>query len=60
MLGVVGYVIVTILKAAGVLGAATPAGQILSVLTIAFSVLGGISKIDRLTQSVGAVASNVK
>jgi hypothetical protein len=60
ILGVIGYVIVAILKAAGVLGAATPAGQILSVLTIAFSVLGGISKIDRMTQSLGTIAAKAK
>jgi hypothetical protein len=58
MLGVIAYVIVAILKAAGVLGAATPAGQILSVLSIAFAVLGGISKLDRMTQSLSTVAAN--
>jgi hypothetical protein len=60
MLGVIAYAAVAILKAVGVLGAATPAGQILSVLSIAFTVLGGISKIDRMTQSVGTIVSNTK
>jgi hypothetical protein len=60
MLGVIAYALVAILKAAGVLGAATPAGQILSVLSIAFTVLGGISKIDRMTQSLGTIAANSK
>jgi hypothetical protein len=60
MLGVIAYVIVAILKATGVLGAATPAGQILSVLSIAFTVLGGLAKVDRVTQSVGALAGDLK
>jgi hypothetical protein len=58
MLGVIAYVVVALLKAGGVLGAATPAGQILSVLSIAFTVLGGLAKVDRMTQSIGAVAAN--
>ncbi|MDA9432177.1 hypothetical protein [Bradyrhizobium sp. CCBAU 51627] len=58
MIGVLSYALVTILKAAGVLGAATPAGQILTVLSIAFSVLGGLAKIDRMTQSISNVAAN--
>jgi hypothetical protein len=58
MIGVLAYVLVTVLKAAGVLGAATPAGQILTVLSIAFSVLGGVAKIDRMTQSIGNIAAN--
>jgi hypothetical protein len=58
MLGVIAYVIVAILKAMGVLGVATPAGQILSVLSIAFTVLGGLAKVDRVTQSVGALADS--
>ncbi len=60
MFGVIGYVIVAILKAAGVLGAATPAGQILSVLTLAFTALGGLSKVDRMTQSLATIATNSK
>lgn len=58
MIGVLAYVLVTVLKAAGVLGAATPAGQILTVLSIAFSVLGGVAKIDRMTQSLGSIAAS--
>jgi hypothetical protein len=58
MIGVLSYVLVTVLKAAGVLGAATPAGQILTILSIAFSVLGGIAKVDRMTQSLGTIAAN--
>jgi hypothetical protein len=60
MLGVIAYVIVAILKATGVLGAATPAGEILSALSIAFTALGGVAKVDRLTQSLGAIATNSK
>ena len=58
MIGVLGYVLVTVLKAAGVLGAATPAGQILTVVSIAFSVLGALAKVDRTTLSLGAIAAN--
>jgi hypothetical protein len=60
MLGVIAYAVVAILKAVGVLGAATPAGQILSVLSIAFTVLGALAKVDRMTQSLGAAAANSK
>jgi hypothetical protein len=57
ILGVIGYVIVAVLQATGVLGVATPAGQILSVLTIAFSVLGALAKVDRMTQTIGTAAT---
>lgn len=60
MLGIFSYVLVTILQSAGVLGAATPAGQILSVLSIAFSLLGGLAKVDRMTQSLGTIAAKAK
>jgi hypothetical protein len=60
MIGVLGYGLGTILKASGVLGAATPAGQILSILSIAFTVLGGVAKIDRMTQSLGVISANSK
>ena len=60
MLGVIAYVIVTILKATGVLGIATPPGQILTILSIALTVLGGLAKIDRATQSIGNLAASTK
>jgi hypothetical protein len=60
MLGVFAYAGVAILKAVGVLGVATPPGQILSILSIAFTVLGALAKVDRMTQSVGTIASNSK
>ncbi len=60
MLGVIAYVIVALLKSAGVLGAATPAGQILSVLSIAFTALGGLAKIDRMILSLGTIAGSSK
>jgi hypothetical protein len=53
---VIAYVIVTILKAAGVLGVGTPPGQILTILSIAFTVLGVLAKIDPATQSIVNVA----
>jgi hypothetical protein len=56
MLGVVGYTIVAILQASGVIAADSATGHILSVLTIAFAALGGISKVDRMTQSLGTIA----
>jgi hypothetical protein len=54
IIGVLSYVVVTILKSTGVLGVATPAGQILTILSIALSVLGAIAKVDRATQTIGA------
>jgi hypothetical protein len=60
MLGVLAYAAVAILKAVGVLGVATPPGQILTVLSIAFTVLGGLAKVDRMTQSLGTIAANSK
>jgi hypothetical protein len=59
-IAVIGYVVVAILKAVGVIGAATPAGQILSVLTIAFGALGGLSKVDRVVQTLGVIAAKTK
>ena len=60
MLGVLAYAIIAILKAVGVLGVATPPGQILTALSIAFTVLGGLAKVDRMTQSLGTIAANPK
>jgi hypothetical protein len=60
MLGVIAYAVVTILKTAGVLGAATPWGQILPVLSIALPLLGGLAKVDRMTLSLGTIAANTK
>lgn len=57
MLGVIAYATVAILKAVGVLGAATPPGQILTILSIALTVLGGLAKIDRATISIGNIAA---
>lgn len=60
MIGVLSYVLVAVLKGAGVLGAATPAGQILTILSIALTVLGALAKGDRMLQSVGTIAANSK
>jgi len=59
-LSVVAYVALSILKAVGVLGAATPAGQILSILTIAFGVLGGLAKVDRAVLSLSSIGLKPK
>jgi peptidoglycan hydrolase-like protein with peptidoglycan-binding domain len=61
MLAIVAYVILAILQAAGVAGtatgaSATPTGEILTTLIAAFGALGGVSKIDRLSQMLGLVA----
>jgi hypothetical protein len=58
-LSVVAYVVLAILQAAGVIGVATPAGQILTVLIAAFGALGGVSKIDRVIQELGIIAAKV-
>jgi lysozyme family protein/peptidoglycan hydrolase-like protein with peptidoglycan-binding domain len=56
-LAVVAYVVLAILQAAGVVGAATPAGQIITILITAFGALGGIAKVDRGIQSLGMIAA---
>ena len=56
-LAVVAYVILAVLQAAGVIGVATPTGQILTVLITAFGSLGGLSKIDRVISALGAIAA---
>jgi len=55
-LSVVAYAVLAILKAVGVVGAATPTGQILTLAVTAFGALGGISKVDRVIQALGAIA----
>ncbi len=59
-IAVIAYAAVAILKVVGVIGAATPAGQILSVLTIGFGALGGLSKVDRVVQTLGIIAARPK
>jgi lysozyme family protein len=56
-LSVVAYAGLAILQAVGVVGAATPAGQIMTVLITAFGALGGISKVDRVVQALGIIAA---
>ncbi len=56
-LAVVAYAAVSILKAAGVVGAATPTGQIITILVTAFGALGGVSKVDRVGQALGMIAA---
>jgi peptidoglycan hydrolase-like protein with peptidoglycan-binding domain len=55
-LAVVAYAGLAILQAVGVVGAATPTGQIMTVLITAFGALGGISKVDRVIQALGMIA----
>lgn len=62
MLAIIAYVILAILQAAGVTGTATgptatPTGEILTTLIGAFGALGGVAKIDRLTQMLGLVVN---
>lgn len=59
-LSVVAYVVLAILKAAGVVGAATPAGQIMTILITAFGALGGVAKVDRAIQALGVIAAKPK
>jgi peptidoglycan hydrolase-like protein with peptidoglycan-binding domain len=58
-LSIVAYAVLAILQAAGVVGAATPAGQIVTVVITAFGALGGISKVDRVIQALGMIAAKV-
>ncbi|UPJ27807.1 peptidoglycan-binding protein [Bradyrhizobium sp. CW1] len=59
-LSVVAYVVLAILKAVGVVGVATPTGQILTILITAFGALGGTAKIDRAIQAFGIIAAKPK
>lgn len=56
-LSIVAYAVMAILKAAGVVSAATPGGQIVSIIIAAFGGLGGIAKIDRVIQTLGIIAA---
>jgi uncharacterized protein (TIGR02594 family) len=61
-LAVVGYGILSVLQAVGVAGTATgttatTTGQILTTLIAAFGALGGVSKLDRIVQTLGLIAS---
>jgi lysozyme family protein/peptidoglycan hydrolase-like protein with peptidoglycan-binding domain len=58
-LSVVAYAGLAILQAVGVIGAATPTGQILTILIAAFGALGGVSKVDRVIQTLGVIAAKV-
>jgi lysozyme family protein/peptidoglycan hydrolase-like protein with peptidoglycan-binding domain len=58
-MAVVAYAGLAILQAVGVVGAATPAGQIATVLITAFGALGGLSKVDRVVQALGIIATKV-
>jgi hypothetical protein len=64
MFGVLGYVLVRILEATGPIavtaGQVSPTGQILTVLTLALTALGGLAKVDRMTQALGTIATNTK
>ena len=59
-LSIVAYVVLAILKAAGVVGAATPTGQIITILITAFGALGGVAKVDRVIQALGVIAAKPK
>ena len=59
-LSVGAYVVMAILKAAGVVSAASPAGQIVTILITAFGALGGVSKVDRVIQALGMIAAKPK
>jgi hypothetical protein len=56
-MAVVAYAGLAILQAVGVVGVATPAGQIATALITAFGALGGISKVDRVVQAFGIIAT---
>ena len=56
-LAIVAYAIMAILQAVGVVGAGTPAGIIINTIIAAFGALGGLSKVDRVIQALGAIAT---
>ncbi len=56
-LAIVAYAVMAILQAVGVVGAGTPAGIIINTIIAAFGGLGGLSKIDRVIQTLGTIAA---
>lgn len=56
-LSVAAYVVMALLKAAGVVSAASPWGQVVTIFIAAFGALGGTAKIDRVIQSLGVIAA---
>ena len=56
-LAIVAYAVMAILQAVGVVGAGTPAGIIINTIIAAFGGLGGLSKIDRVIQTLGIIAA---
>jgi lysozyme family protein/peptidoglycan hydrolase-like protein with peptidoglycan-binding domain len=56
-LAVIAYAVLAILQTAGVIGVTTPTGQIITILITAFGALGGVSKIDRVIQTLGIIAA---
>jgi lysozyme family protein/peptidoglycan hydrolase-like protein with peptidoglycan-binding domain len=56
-LAIVAYAVMAILQAVGVVGAGTPAGVIINTIIAAFGALGGISKVDRVIQALGVIAT---
>ena len=57
MLAVIAYVILAILEATGTVQSDGTGGQIATTLIGAFGALGGLAKVDRLTQVLGLVAN---
>jgi hypothetical protein len=57
LFGVLGYVLVSILKTSGAITAGSSTSSILTVLTLAFAGLGGLAKVDRMTQAMGTIAA---
>jgi lysozyme family protein/peptidoglycan hydrolase-like protein with peptidoglycan-binding domain len=56
-LAIVAYAVMAILQAADVVTAGSPAGVIINTIIAAFGALGGISKIDRVIQTLGVIAA---
>ena len=56
-LAIVAYAVMAILQAVGVVGAGTPAGIIINTIIAAFGALGGLSKVDRVIQALGVIAT---
>jgi peptidoglycan hydrolase-like protein with peptidoglycan-binding domain len=57
MLAIIAYVILALLQASGAVNPMSEASQIVTTLIEAFGALGGLAKVDRLTQAVGQVAN---
>ena len=57
MLAIIAYVVLALLQAGGAVNPMGEPSQIVTTLIAAFGALGGLAKVDRLTQALGQVTN---